>query len=267
MIRVYLPQCYTTELWDNLLQAAIANNMAVVAQIAWPLIGDELDNWKLTQASFLKVLSSGLYAKIAPYIFHSVEFGTEPIGDSDDGTFNGDYAPFIQDLKNFRALMKPYGIPVGISEDWDRPGIMSSSDGTGIGPTGAEILPLSDFIHAHIMPYYHGNIAEADAWAYISTQIAWYKKNIPNLPLIISETMWAWAFNILHQGGDSLGFALCDCGPEQYTNYWKTYDDNCQFLKSNNIGWFIHAWLQEGTFNMLMPNGSYAIPNWRPQRC
>ncbi|OZJ01796.1 hypothetical protein BZG36_05535, partial [Bifiguratus adelaidae] len=264
MVRVYLPQCYTTTIWEHLLQAGVANNMAVILQVAWPLNGDALDNWKLTQASILEVLANSTYASIAPYVFHSAEFGTEPIGDSDDGTFNGDYAPFIDDLVAFRAKMKPYGIPVGISEDWDRPGIMSSTDGVGLGPTGEKILAQSDFIHAHIMPYYHNNLTEAESWAYIRSQVAWYKKNI-DLPTLISETQWAWDFNILHQGGANLGFAKCDCGVAQYTKYWKTYDANCPFFKKNNVGWFLHAWLQEGTFNMVMPNGSYVIPNWKPQ--
>jgi len=148
-----------------------------------------LSNWKLTEASILAVLEHSKYAAIAPYVFHSAEFGTEPIGDSDDGAFNGDYAPFIDDLIAFRTKMKPYGIPVGISEDWDRPGIMSGSNGVGLGPTGELILAQSDFIHAHIMPYYHNNLNESGAWGYISNQIAWYKENI-NLPIVISEVIY-----------------------------------------------------------------------------
>ena len=82
--------------------------------------------------------------------------------------------------------MQPYGIPVGISEDWDRPGTMSASNGNGLGSIGQQIVPLSDYIHAHVMPYYHNNLNEAGSWAYIHAQILWYKKYI-NLPLIISE--------------------------------------------------------------------------------
>ncbi|KAH8807990.1 hypothetical protein F5884DRAFT_752559 [Xylogone sp. PMI_703] len=267
MARVYLPQCYTTEIWENLIRAGVNNNMAIVIQVAWPLNGDALDNWQLTQASILKVLKSGPYAKVAPYVFHSAEFGTEPIGDSDDSLDDGsDHSPFIVALASFRAALRPYGIPVGISEDWDRPNLMSGPNGVGLGPVGKQIYENSDLVHAHIMPYYHNNMTESQAWPYIQQQVAWYKENI-KLPTIISETQWAWDFNILHQGGSDLGFAKCDCGPEQYNHFWKTYDENCHYFKENNIGWFLHAWLQEGTFDMLMPNGSYAIKNWRPQRC
>jgi len=40
MVRVYLPYCYTTYIWENLIRAAVASDMGVVAQVAWPLNGD-----------------------------------------------------------------------------------------------------------------------------------------------------------------------------------------------------------------------------------
>lgn len=254
LVRIYLPECYTTTIWKNVLKAAINNNMGVIMQVAWPLNGDPDSSWKGTQASILSVLGSGTYADIAPYVIHSIEFGTEPIGDGDDGD------NFINDLISFRSKVKPYKIPVGISEDWDRPGTMSGTNDVGLGPTGKQILANSDVVHAHIMPYYHNNLKEAQAWGYISSQVAWYKKNI-NLPTLISETQWAWAANDGHAGGDG------DVGIPQYTNYWKTYDNNCEFFKTNNIGWFLHTWSGEGAFDMVGDNGQYVIPNWRPQRC
>ena len=129
------------------------------------------------------MLKSGTYASIAPYVVHSIEFGTEPIGDGDDG------GNFVNDLKSFRSKVQPYGIPVGISEDWDRPGSMSGSNGVGLGSTGKQILANSDVVHAHIMPYYHNNLKEAGAWAYISNQVAWYKQNTP-VPTLISEVLY-----------------------------------------------------------------------------
>lgn len=128
------------------------------------------------------MLTSGDYADIAPYVVHSIEFGTEPIGDGDDGD------NFINDLKSFRSSVQSFGIPVGISEDWDRPGTMSASNGDGLGPTGSQILANSDVVHAHIMPYYHNNLNEDQAWGYISDQVAWYKEYI-NVPTLISEVL------------------------------------------------------------------------------
>jgi len=115
-------------------------------------------------------------------VIHSIEFGTEPIGDGDDGD------NFVNDLISFRSQVRPYGIPVGISEDWDRPGTMSGTNDVGLGSTGKQILANSDLVHAHIMPYYHNNLDESGAWAYITAQVAWYKKNI-NVPTLISEVL------------------------------------------------------------------------------
>ncbi len=40
LVRIYLPECYTTAIWQHVLQAAVNNNMGVVLQVAWPLNGD-----------------------------------------------------------------------------------------------------------------------------------------------------------------------------------------------------------------------------------
>jgi hypothetical protein len=49
LIRVYLPYCYTTYIWENLIQAAVTNDIGIVAQVAWPLNGDpvrvETSSW------------------------------------------------------------------------------------------------------------------------------------------------------------------------------------------------------------------------------
>ena len=119
------------------------------------------------------------YKAIAPYVFHSAEFGSEPIGDGVDGD------NFIQDLAAFRSKMNSFDIPVAISEDWDRPGTMSSSRGSGLGPTGKEVKANSDMVHGHAMPYYHGK-NEAGSWDYVASQIKWYSQNV-GLPALISE--------------------------------------------------------------------------------
>jgi len=139
----------------------------------------QLEYWQKIAASILEIFTSSTYKDIAPYVFHSVEFGTEPIGDMDDGD------NFIDDLIDFKTAIQPYGIPVGISEDWDRPGIMRANETGGLGPIGEQILPESDFVHAHVMPYYHG-YNQSDAWSYIESQVWWYKNNTP-VPTIISE--------------------------------------------------------------------------------
>jgi hypothetical protein len=94
-------------------------------------------------------------------------------------------------MANFRAEMHKHSIPAGISEDWDRPGLMSGPVGddglgVGLGVVGAALEPVLDFVHAHVMAYYH-NVGVAEAWNYTANQVLWYKKYLPHLPLVISE--------------------------------------------------------------------------------
>ncbi|QKX63216.1 uncharacterized protein TRUGW13939_10385 [Talaromyces rugulosus] len=262
MARAYLPGCYTDDIWERIIKAGIEYDMGVIFQVAWPLNGDPDSWWSKIQDSILDTLANSSYAEIAPFVVHSIEFGTEPIGDTDGGSYDN----FEGYLSKFKDLVKPYGIPVGISEDWDRPGIMSSDNGNSLGPVGETIANLSDCVHAHVMPYYHDDLTEADSWNYIKNQVQWLKSNV-NLPILISETQWAWAYNDGHAGGHVTGPDSCDCGEEQYTNYWQNFDDNCQFFKQNQVGWFLHSWQQEGTFDMKKDDGSYAIPNWVPTKC
>ncbi len=259
MVRIYAPGCRDASLWEVLIDAAVENSMAVIFQIWWGF-DDDQPMWKNSMESLKTVLSSEDYGAIAPYVVHSVEFGSEPIGDEVDGGPDGG---FLDDLANFKAEINAYGIPVGISEDWDRPGTMSSNDGTGLGPIGEEVLARSDLVHAHIMPYYHG-LDFTDSWGYVESQLAWFHGEIPSsVPVLISESMWAWGVNSEHEGGQN------DVGSSQYTSYWKMFDDNCELFAQYNVGWFIHTWQGEGTFDMA-PNGGgggYEVSGWRPREC
>lgn len=194
MVRVYAPECRDSSVWENLLRAAVNNNMGVIPQVWWgfevrdtigfrakihSLSQDDQNLWKKTQSSIYSVMESSKYGAIAPHVFHSAAFGSEPIGDGVDGD------SFIGDLGSFRAKMNSYGIPVAISEDWDRPGTMSSSDGSSLGDVGEQVKQNSDMVHGHAMPFYH-NKNEGEAWNYIQGQVKWYKNNV-GLPALISE--------------------------------------------------------------------------------
>ena len=117
---------------------------AVLPQVWWGFAANQ-SLWKLTAASILSVLSDPELGPVAPYVFHSIAFGSEPIGDFVDGG----PTQFTADLKAFKASVEPFGIPVTISEDWDRPGIMSGQNWTGLGPVGQEIAPVIDLVHVH----------------------------------------------------------------------------------------------------------------------
>ena len=128
-------------------------------------------------------MASADLGPIAPYVVHSADFGSEPVGDGMDG--GG--AQFVVDLGKFRQKMNSYGVKAGISEDWDRPGTMSGSNGVGLASVGQGVKENSDYVHAHIMPYYIGDITEANTWAYIQPQVTWLNTTV-GLPTMITET-------------------------------------------------------------------------------
>lgn len=187
--------------------------------------------WKKTEKSIYSIMSSSKYGAIAPYVFHSAEFGSEPIGDWVD---NGP-DQFVKDLASFRAKMNSYGVPVAVSEDWDRKDndangnvAMRSEDGKYLAEVGQKIKDNSDQAHAHIMPFYHqdrGVNYESDAWNYVQGQVKWMKK-VVGLPTFVSETQWAWG-----KGGDHGDGPNGDVGTNQYSNYWHSFADNCELFK------------------------------------
>ncbi len=213
------------------------------------------DVWRKSQQAIYDVLNNPAYKSIAPYVIHSIEFGSEPVGDG----MGGDH--FVEDLADFRATVASTHIPVGISEDWDRPGSMSSQDGRGLGPVGKGVKANSDVAHIHPMPFYHDYKGLVDdAWGYIREQTDWVLRNV-QLPTMISETQWAWG-ETPHNPGKA------DVGVEQFGRFWRTIDANCEYFKSRQVGWFFHAWRGEGTFDIMKPDGDgYMIPNWRPRKC
>ena len=202
-------------------------------------------------------MESPTYGPIAPYVFHSADFGSEPIGDQVDG---GSIS-FINDLKSFKAKMNGYGVPAGISEDWSRPG-MSSDDGKGLGEVGKQIKQNSDYVHAHIMPYYQDHLSEAETWPFITSHLQFLKNTVQLSGVLITETQWAWGPNEHFKNRE-------DVGVPQYTAYWQKFDNECETFREFNIGWFLHTWQGEGElgFNLREDTGSYVIPNWRPRKC
>jgi hypothetical protein len=61
----------------------------------------------------------------------------------------------------------------------------TAGQSSGLGPVGKQILPLIDFVHAHIMPYYH-SLNVPGSWDYIPDQMHW-DKNCAPVSLVISE--------------------------------------------------------------------------------
>ncbi|KAI0594090.1 hypothetical protein F4775DRAFT_586355 [Biscogniauxia sp. FL1348] len=253
IVRMYYPTCLSSSVFEHALEAGVANDMAVIFQV-WTDFGNS-DEWKQSQQAIYDVLESSKYGPIAPYVVHSADFGSEPVGDNMDG--GGEQ--FVADLGSFKEKLNSYGIPAGISEDWNRPGILSGADGTGLAEVGAGVKANSDYVHAHIMPYYQNDIPESGTWDYIQQQLSWVLDTV-QLPTMITETQWAWGTN---DHNPSRG----DVGVSQYTQYWEKFDQECETFKQLEVGWFLHAWYGESTFDILYDNGSYVIPNFRPQKC
>ena len=171
-----------------------------------------------------------------------------------------DGSSFVSDLAAFRTKMNSYGVPVGISEDWDRPGKMSSSDGKSLGSVGKQVKASSDYAHAHIMPYYHGSLDERQTWGYIEPQLRFLHDVVGMNGTMVTESQWAWGPNDAHGSHK-------DSSVQSYTKYWKQFDDNCELMKELGIGWFVHDWRGESTFDMVKDDGSYVIPGWKPRKC
>ncbi|KAI0394864.1 glycoside hydrolase family 17 protein [Xylariaceae sp. FL0594] len=255
IVRMYYPLCLQPTVFANALKAGVANDMAVIFQV-WTDFGIS-DDWKTSMQAIFDVLDSPELGPIAPYVVHSIDLGSEPITD----WLDGGGLHFVADLAVFKQRVNAYGIPAGISEEWDRRGDMKSADGTTLGAVGQGVKDNSDYVHAHIMPYYRTSIPISGTWSYILGEMDWINRTV-GLPTMITETQWSWAENAAHH------VQRPDLTVQAYTQYWRKFDDECLTFKAYRMGWFIHTWRGESAFDILYPNGTgYVIPNWRPQKC
>jgi len=198
----------------------------------------------------LGVFSDPDVGKDASYVIHSVAFGDE-LGEQ------GNY--WISDMKAFKTKLQPYGIPLAISDDWDRSVYKS---GSGLSSFGQTVNSLDDLTQAHVQPYYHPDQA-VDAWhfwPYFLQQLQFLTANNKK-PVIVSQTMWAYNKNG-HQRGEH---DEADTMPN-YTEYWDTLSNNCTTFKQMQVSWFFHTWYGEPGFDIMNDNGQ-PVFNWKPKFC
>ncbi|KAK4699802.1 histone acetyltransferase 1, partial [Phenoliferia sp. Uapishka_3] len=165
---------------------------------------------------------------------------------------DGGTTQFIGDLAKFRSKMNGFGIPVGISEDWDRNSgstQMNSSSGAGLGWVGKLVQENTDIVHAHVMPYYHPETAPeiSDAFPYIEVYIKWLRTCVQQ-PIFITETMWASS-----DTGHSRGYDDDQIGISEFKTYWEWYADNCKLFKQG--------------FGLVGSDGDSKISGFHPKSC
>ncbi|GAA6059862.1 hypothetical protein JCM10212_007067 [Sporobolomyces blumeae] len=256
MVRPYAVQCRDVSVWEHLVKACAENGMGLVAHVWWGFQDDQT-LWEKTQSSLYELFETSEFANVAPYVVHSVSFGSEPVG---DGVLGGD---FVAQLGEFRTKMNAFGIPVSISEDWDRGQLR---DGDALSDLGSSVLDETDVAHLHTMPYYHPDVAPlaGDAWSYASEQIVWARKHLDQ-PTLVTQSMWS------SQKGGSHGRGGHDdeATPQGYKTYWNAFATNCAFWKEQQVGYFVHTFddLQEPYFGMVDASGETKISGWKPKRC
>ncbi|GAA5962956.1 hypothetical protein JCM3765_006728 [Sporobolomyces pararoseus] len=178
-VRPYGVECRETSVWLNLVKACVEVGMALIVQVWWGFQQDQ-NLWRQSQASVYEIFENSTYSQIAPFVVHSASFGSEPIGDWVDGD------NFVADLALFRKKMNSFGVPVGISEDWDRPQRMKQD--SSVFGIGKSVLNNTDIAHLHVMPYYHPEEVPTinQAWEYTKQQVIWARERLGQ-PTMITE--------------------------------------------------------------------------------
>lgn len=264
ILRVYSPNCRDESIWKNLLRAAKDNEMAIIPMIWWGF-DDDQDEWKTAQTALLSVLNSDEWKDLAPYLIHSIAFGSEPIGDGVDG------GNFLSDYQDFRSKLSDFGIPVAISEDWDRDVLTDYDDSdspTSLTSYGQSIASASDMMQLHIMPYYHPEKfqdAFSDWFSYFRTMIEFIQNNFDQGQVMITETPWASAVSGDHDraSGNTDGEDLSN-----YQHYYQTLNNQCPYFKEQGVGWFWHTYSAdfEPEFGLLDGDGKAKF-KFVPNRC
>jgi len=242
-VRVYLPVCATTAFWVNLVKASRDTSMGLIPMIFWDW-GQNDPVMTKAENAFLGVFNNSEVGKIAPYVIHSVAFGDE-LGEQ------GNY--WLSKMKDFKAKLTPYGVPLTITDDWDRDVYKS---GNGLSSFGKQVNDLSDLTHAHVMPFYHPDPCP-DAyhfWPYFLQQLQFLVANNKR-PILISQTLWAY-----NKDGHQRGKHDEADNMDNYQEYWNTINNNCTTFSSMKIGWFIHTYKGEPGTDFVNNNGNPVFP-------
>jgi len=227
--------------------------MAIIPMIFWDWQqNDGIMNE--AQNALMGVFTDGEVGKIAPYVIHSVAFGDE-LGEQ--GTY------WLDKMKNFKNQLAKYGVPISMTDDWDRD---TYKNGNSLNDFGRQVNQVQDMTHAHIMPYYHPwQCPNAYSfWPYLQDQVNFITRNNLKRPILITQTCWGSDPNQGHGRGQHDEARNMD----NFKKYWTTFTDNCQYFKQQKVGWFVHAYSDSGEpgFGMLDWNNNPKF-NFQPRRC
>ncbi len=81
MVRIYAPECRKVSVWENIVRAAVNNGLGVIPMVWWGFLDDQT-LWKDGEGQLYELFTTSDYAAVAPYVVHSISFGSEPLGDS-----------------------------------------------------------------------------------------------------------------------------------------------------------------------------------------
>ncbi|PRP87585.1 hypothetical protein PROFUN_04612 [Planoprotostelium fungivorum] len=268
-VRTYLPGCRETFVWVNLVKAARDLDMAIIPMLYWDWQRNDTYMYK-SEDALMGVFEDPEVGEISPYVIHSVAFGDE-LGEQ------GDY--WLPLMKEMKAKLARYDVPITVTDDWDRD---IYRKGGKLNEFGTLVNQLSDLTNAHgeyliynvvdnhlppaVMPYYHADRCP-DAyhyWDYFQEQIEFMIDNDLKRPILISQTLWSSSHEGIHDRG--LHDEARDLA--NFETYWNTILDRCLYFKEKKIGWFVHAYDDDGEPGMGMIDHQGQVKmRFHPKRC
>jgi len=249
-VRTYLTTCRDVSVYKNLVKAGRDNNMGVIPMLFWDF-GPNDKLMKQAENALLAVFQDAEVGKFAPYVIHSVAFGDE-LGEE------GQY--WMKPFNDLKAKLAKYGVPLTISDDWDRGEYKS---GNSLSNWGKQVRDAVALTHVHIQGYYHpGAVPNARAhFNYLKGQVNFMKNNNIKRPYIISQTLWTSG-----KGGHAFRGNVDNM--DNFSAFWNDMQNNCQYFKQEKVSYFFHAWSDGGEAPLgLLKNNGQAKISFRPQRC
>ncbi|KAH9812873.1 glycoside hydrolase superfamily [Melampsora americana] len=218
---------------QNLINSAVNAQIGIYGLIWFGFQGDSL--WKIRKENLLKEIRKN---KWAPYVIRVITLGSEPLFDE---VLN--VKELTDELKKLSNELKPYGIPVTISEMTY--GFQKNHD----SPSLFEVM---DLISLNVLPVFDTDASTSNlAWRFVKFCISYGKLHGNGKPVVITQTGWP---SNKDQAGDSK--AMTDIRQEK--DYFDLLNDHCDDFKEQGVGWFAHIFAEESLsgWGIVLENNS-----------